>query len=228
MAEFKSKAEYERWKRERQVQSEVGMNQRGSVAGASSRQASSGVPVGLIITLVITAVAIAGAVFFGPNIWKQITSSMSADTIAATDWKVFTSPDKTYEVDMPGIPQYEKKSSGPVSVDTYSVSKGKSKFGAFTLLLPESERRGASEDQILNEARNGVSKGKVLSEEKISYGVFPGRRFRIEYDADIICLVNIYLVGNRVYFIAAYMPSDKIDGSDSARFLSSFKLTGKY
>lgn len=225
MAEFKSKADYERWKRERQVQSEVGMNQRGGMAGAQSQQASSGVPVGLIITLILTVVAIAGAVFFGPNIWKQITSRMSADTIAATDWKVFASPDKTYEVEMPGIPQYSKEKKGPVSADTYSVSKGTSFFMTITLDIPEAERRGASEDQILNEARNGVTKGKVLSEEKINYGVFPGRRYRIEYETAQITLSQLYLVGNRIYIVGVRMPSDRIDGGDSARFLGSFKLT---
>lgn len=225
MAEFKNKAEYERWKKERDMQSELRMNQRGSLAGASAQRTSSGIPIGLIITLVLTVAAIAGVVFFGPNIWKQISSSMSADTIAVTDWKLFASPDKTYEVEMPGIPQYSKEKKGPISADTYSVAKGTSFFMTITLDIPESERRGASEDQILNEARNGVTKGKVLSEEKISYGVFPGRRYRIEYESDQISLSQLYLVGNRVYIVGVRMPSDRIDGSDSARFLGSFKLT---
>ncbi|MBI5848164.1 MAG: hypothetical protein HZB31_09490 [Nitrospirae bacterium] len=62
MAEFKNKAEYERWKKERDMQSELRMKQRGSLAGASAQRTSSGIPIGLIITLVLTVAAIAGVV----------------------------------------------------------------------------------------------------------------------------------------------------------------------
>jgi hypothetical protein len=153
--------------------------------------------------------------------------------VAQPKWEQFSSPEGGFTVLMPVKPSQKKQTTGSaVSLDanlfTASLEEGKVIYSVSYTNFP-SELAQLPPDVLLDSLSSSFTKNKklkVLNQQDISLGSYPGREFKFETPGERIVSYRAYLVEQRLYQIIAEIPKDREStlSSDRERFLSSFQL----
>jgi hypothetical protein len=74
-------------------------------------------------------------------------------------------------------------------------------------------------------AESGITNvgGKVVSNRPINLDIYPGREVEGEMHG-IIYQSRVYLVGQRLYLLIVWIPSNKTGIENAMKFLESFKI----
>jgi len=122
--------------------------------------------------------------------------------------QVFTSGEWGFRAVFPGTPERGESTTarGHKSVEFVVETADKS---AYLVMVTEFLR--PLDDRVLGGARSGVLKGrKLLSEERISVGGFPGWEIKLQ-DGEHQLLVRVMIAGTRLY--QAIFAAEKINDS---------------
>ena len=155
--------------------------------------------------------------------------------LAQLQWKEFSSKEGGFTVLMPGTPTQKTTSMGGefLSIDghTFNVAleNDSISYTVFYADLP-SEMTQLSAELILSTIASALSSQnnlRVLSEQDIHLGSYPGKEFRLENSGKAIVRHRVYWVKQRVYQVAVETPVDreKALSIDIEKFLNSFQLT---
>ncbi len=145
-------------------------------------------------------------------------------------WKEYAYPQDGFSVSAPVTPKMEREKAqsaagGNVELHYYGITlAGDSGFMVVVSpVLPNDQR---SPQQILAEAKTGAVEsvnGKLISETAVSLGGNPG--IQIEFEAgDHHSRNRYYVVGKKLYQLAALAPQGKPIPADTDKFFGSFQL----
>jgi hypothetical protein len=152
----------------------------------------------------------------------------AASTSTPPAWKTYTYPADGFSISFPSDPQTGKQSvptdAGSFELRTYLVTPGNAAlyvgvcdYGAAVA--------GRDPQAVLTGAKNGAIgnvKAHMLTEEKVTLGVYPGVGFEAENDT-MHFTARVYLVGTTLYQTLIASPlSDKY--ADPTKFIDSFQL----
>ena len=148
-------------------------------------------------------------------------------------WVEYTSPDGLYSILLPTAPDLKKqdaKGADGKPVDQYLAS---AQDGNIMMMVGYFDY---SNTFSFEKARDGMVanvKGKLVSEEAVKLGNYPGRNAVVEASASGFAFrvyVRFYDAGGRVYVIQYIVPMDE-DGPSlkpkMAKYFDSFKITRK-
>lgn len=148
----------------------------------------------------------------------------------ANGWKEYAYPQDGFSIAAPVTPKMEREKAqaavgGNVELHYYGIMLADNAgfMVVVSPLLPNDER---NHQQILEDAKKGAIdsvNGKLVSESPASMDKNPG--VQIEFEAGNQHSRNrYYVVGRRLYQLAALAPRDKPIPADTDRFFSSFRL----
>jgi hypothetical protein len=152
-----------------------------------------------------------------------------------TDWVSFSSPEGRFSVGMPKKPADDVKDVDSVVGKLQLHSFTSSSAAAFFMVSygdypiePAVDRR----EKVLDGVRDGVISGldgsSLLSETKTTIDGHPGREFLAKQTVDgdeLIYAWHIYLVGQRLYQVAAVAKKPDSTAPEITKFFNSFRLT---
>ncbi len=164
----------------------------------------------------------------------QPGQAQSPTQAAKVQWQSFSPADGGFSVLMPGQPTQKKQTLNTPAgnIDTYFYTStqdgGKINYTVSYVELPKGVEK-MSPPVLLEAMANGLmgdSRVKVLSEQTIQLGDYPGRAFKIEAPDKALIMHRAYLVKQRIYQIAVQVPQaqEKTLSGDVDRFFNSFKL----
>ncbi len=150
------------------------------------------------------------------------------------DWVSYSSPDGRFSIGMPKTPVEDVKDVESV-VGTLKLHSFPSTSATAHFLVSygdyPTEPAADNREAILDGVRGGVikgSEGQLISETKITLDGYPGRQFtakRMLDGSEIIFNWRIYLVGRRLYQLAAVVNKNNSNSPEIQKFLNSFRLT---
>jgi hypothetical protein len=154
----------------------------------------------------------------------------------AAGWEKFNSTDGRFSVHLPGKPAFEAKEVdspiGKLTLHAYSASNNRGYFLASFGDYPSEPKDAAQIEKVLDSVADGVLKGlgaELISEvKKISLGANSGREFsakKAEQGMQVVFTWRIYLVGRRLYQLAAVTKESDAKSSEVSKFLTSFDIT---
>jgi hypothetical protein len=164
-----------------------------------------------------------------------LLSSLVLGFQEAEAWPTFNSPEGRFSVVMPTKPRVEVKdvdsAVGKLTLYSYSSSTA----AVFLLVsfgdYPKEPADAAHKEDVLDGVRDGVLKGlgaELLSEERITIGINPGRAFvakKTDKDSELVFHWRVFLVGRRLYQLGVVMQKQNAETPDTTKFLKSFQLT---
>lgn len=164
-----------------------------------------------------------------------LVMALAGSTAAlAQIWTEFRPEGGRYYVLMPGAPE---RSTEPVplpdgrSVQMFQavIETPNAAFLSTYVDYPPELVTGSSPDKLLDNVRNGSSKGHTLRNEKrLTIAGNQGREYVIVRSNGVILVTRAFLVGNRLYQIIVAGRAGIEQNPDTAKFLESFRLlTGK-
>ncbi len=159
-----------------------------------------------------------------------ITFLCAAFAVQGNGWKEYAYPQDGFSISAPATPKIEREKAqaaigGNVELHYYGITLADNSgfMVVVSPLLPNDDR---NPQQVLEDAKKGAIdsvNGKLVSESQTSMENNPG--FQIEFEAANQHSRNRYfVVGRRLYQLAALAPSDKPIPADADRFFSSFRL----
>lgn len=161
-----------------------------------------------------------------------LAASAVAQTTAQTAvWKPYSYPADGFQASYPSAPQIEKKSiptdAGSFELRSYIVQDGDvalfigvCDYGA--------QAAGKDPDTMLQGAKNGAlqnSSSHLLTEKKITFGIYHGLQFTAASDANDFT-ARVYMVGNTLYQTLVVTPLGKPYAA-TTKFLDSFQLMAR-
>ena len=163
------------------------------------------------------------------------TSSPEANP---TNWKTFESAEGRFSIQFPGTPKVGTEpldAAGQVVLHKSSLTT-KAEYGVIYADYPMKIEGTAAINQVLDDGAKGAVAGvssELLSISEISLSGNPGRALKERLKDGAIMQTRMFLVGQRLYQIAATLPptagskADEIAIYEQAatKFLDSFKLT---
>ena len=162
---------------------------------------------------------------FAPAALTQVTAGSTAP---AAEWKTYTYSSDGFSASFPAEPQAQKQSvpteAGAVELRAYLVTPGSAALYV-GICDYGSAVAGRDPQAVLTGARNGAInnvKAHIITEQKITLGVYPGVGFEAENDT-MHFTARIYLVGTTLYQVLIAAPLTE-RYAESARFLDSFQL----
>jgi hypothetical protein len=146
----------------------------------------------------------------------------------APEWKSYNYPSEGFRASFPSEPQLQKRDvptkagafelrSYIAQVSSYALFVGVCDYGA--------QANGTDPDVLLQGAKQGAltnSNSHLVSENKVTLGIYHGIQFEAESDAAHFS-ARIYMVGDTLYQSLVVSPIGKIY-PDTTRFLDSFQL----
>lgn len=169
-------------------------------------------------------------------IFVFIAACFFASGCGKAEWKDFKSEAGKFSVQLPGVPEEKTQpvnvaKLGNVNMFTYTLEQSDGAYMAAYNDYPAGLFAQVSTDKVLDGARDGavgnMQGGKLISEQKIAIGNYPGRDIVAEGaqgNMTFVVKARVYLVNYRLYQVMAIMPKDKSSSIDAAKFLDSFKL----
>jgi hypothetical protein len=156
------------------------------------------------------------------------------------EWQEFVSQEGSFSVSVPGKPseQLQKKPIGTsgksVDMHNFIVDRGDVAYlvsytdtlGGAELVRTFKEK----EQDLLDGAREGAleySRGKLVSETRITLGKYPGRQIKIAGERGGIQFTahwRFYLIGTQIYQLGILNPNSIDTTIEMAKFFDSFKL----
>ena len=164
-----------------------------------------------------------------------ITCLFLSSFAAATqpEWITFSSPEGRFSVQFPKEPTPEVKDVdsvvGKLTMYTYAASSSTVTYMASFAdypSVPEADRQ----QPVLDAVRNGIAEkleAKIFEETKISISGNPGREFRMSKTSnglDLIYHWRAYLVGRRLYQVAAGYNKRDSQSRELPKYFDSFQL----
>ena len=160
-------------------------------------------------------------------------------------WQTFNSPEGRFSVVVPTEPKAEVREVDSVVGKLTLYSYASSSEAAYLMVsygdYPNEPADAAIAEKVLDGVREGVLKsigGEVISASKIvlkgraSSGAplieYPGREFtgnKIQDGSEIYYSWKVYLVGRRLYQLAAITNKANATSPDISKFLTSFQVT---
>lgn len=154
----------------------------------------------------------------------------AAFAFESNGWKEFAYPQDGFSVSAPVTPKMEREKTqaavgGNVELHYYGITlAGNSGFMVVVSpLLPNDQR---SPQQVLADAKQGAVdsvNGKLISESPVSFENNPGLQVEFE-TGDHHSRNRYFVVGRKLYQLAALAPQGKPIPADTDRFFSSFHL----
>jgi hypothetical protein len=149
----------------------------------------------------------------------------------APAWKSFVPPSAGFEVMLPTTPTEKRQTVrtplGNGELRIFSVSHKGGAFAVGVTEFPESALTNTTDDQRLEQARDGAvqqSKGKIRWEKTLRFEGMPGRELMIGADgASTATLLILAADRNRLYQIVAIGDTAFLEGPETLRFLDSFR-----
>ncbi len=164
----------------------------------------------------------------------QSNRAQSSTQVAQAQWQSFSPADGGFSVLMPGQPTQKKQTlntpAGDINTYFYTSTQdgGKVNYTVSYVDLPKGVENTPA--PVLLEAMAsglvGDNRVKVVSEQAIKLGDYPGRAFKIQAPDNALIVHRAYLVKQRIYQIAVQVPQaqEKTLSGDVDRFFNSFKL----
>ena len=154
--------------------------------------------------------------------------------LAEQAWQEYRPAGAGFRIEMPGKAQVSnediKTDVGLVPTSTAVVELGTSV--AFVVMhsnYTEQQLTGRTQERILDGARDGSARGKVLrSEQKLTVGGHPARRLIIDDKDGFVFLSQIVLVGaqlNQAIFVSREKGAE--NSADAKRFIDSFAVVDR-
>jgi len=147
------------------------------------------------------------------------------------DWKTYSYPADGFSASFPSAPEMTKKAVdtkvGPVELRSYIVTEGDTAlFVGIADYRPQDITR--TPDELLQGAKNGAlqnAKAHLLSEAKITLGIYQGLEFESESD-EAHFSARIYFVGHSLYQTLVAIPLGQ-PYANTGRFLDSFQIIAR-
>jgi len=207
---------------------------RGTFAYKAAHASEEGAAAWRPVTIACGAALLLVALAYGDRLGLpfNFSSLSSPRVISAEDWKEFSSAEGRFSVNMPGQPapgkQMIKTAIGDIAMYQFTLSLGKDyAYSALYSDFPELiMRQPNAAESLLNSGRDGAVqnvKGKLVSEQGLLLGSYPGREIHVEAPQGAI-RARFFVVDQRLYQVIAVAPGDKILSDDVTKFLVSFKL----
>ncbi len=154
----------------------------------------------------------------------------TAFAVQSNGWKEYAYPQDGFSISAPVTPKMEREKAqaavgGNVELHYYGITLADNSgfMVVVSPLLPNDDRKP---QQVLEDAKKGAIdsvNGKLMSESPASMDNNPG--IQIEFQAGNQHSRNRYfVVGRKLYQLAALAPQDKPIPADADRFFSSFRL----
>lgn len=164
-------------------------------------------------------------------VWVALLSFAAALSAQTPGWKSYSFPADGFSASYPSEPELQKRDvptdAGPFELRSYlaqvapvALFIGVCDYGA--------QAAGKDPDTMLQGAKNGAltnSKSHLVSEKKITLGIYPGLAFESDSDTAHFS-ARIYMVGTVLYQTLVVSPLDK-PYADTQRFLDSFQLIAR-
>jgi hypothetical protein len=165
---------------------------------------------------------------FAAVIGAQTPTTPSAQTPA---WKSHSYPADGFSASFPSEPELQKRDvptdAGSFELRSYIGQDGEVAMFIGVCVLG-AQAAGKDPDVLLQGAKNGAltnSNSHLLSEKKMTLGIYRGLTFEAESDAAHFS-ARIYMVGTTLYQTLVVYPLGK-PYADTTRFLDSFQLIAR-
>lgn len=149
----------------------------------------------------------------------------------AQTWNKFSYPADGFSASFPAQPDLQKRDV-PTDAGSFELRSYVGQVGEVALFIGVCDYGAAvankDPDSVLQGAKNGAltnSKSRLLTEKKISFGIYHGVAFESESDAAHFS-ARIYMVGTTLYQTLVVAPLAK-PYPDTVRFLDSFQLIAR-
>jgi hypothetical protein len=148
-----------------------------------------------------------------------------------TEWKSYSYPADGFQASYPSAPEITKRDI-PTDAGSFELRSYIAQVSPVALFIGVcdygSQAAGKDPQTMLQGAKNGAltnSSSHLMSEKKITLGVYPGIEFEAESDAAHFT-ARIYIVGTTLYQTLVVVPLGK-PYDDTTRFLDSFQLIAR-
>jgi hypothetical protein len=165
---------------------------------------------------------------------EQAVRAEQAVQVAQSQWEKFSSSEGNFSILMPVKPTQEKQTTGSssLSLETNlfkaSLNSNQAIYSvSYTDFPPELAQLPPSFlFDSLSSRFTSDRKLKLLKQEDIKLGQYPGKEFQFEAPGETIIKYRAYLVEKRLYQVIAETPKaiEMASSSDSEKFLNSFQL----
>jgi hypothetical protein len=165
---------------------------------------------------------------FTATLGAQTTAKPSAP---ATEWKTYSYQADGFSASYPSEPELQKRDI-PTDAGSFELRSYIAQVAPVALFIGvcdySTQAAGKDPDDMLQGAKNGAldkSKSHLVSEKKITLGIYHGVEFEAESDVAHFT-ARIYMVGTTLYQTLVVSPLGKpFDGT--TRFLNSFQLIAR-
>jgi hypothetical protein len=153
--------------------------------------------------------------------------------IAQSVWKPFSSKDGGFTVLMPGQPTQEnrtvKTEVGSIPVQAFSVlRRGEALYAVAYSDFPGNFPQNPRDiDRLLAQVASGFAqgaKGRLVSQQTIGLGNFPGREIRLQLDRGLIARGRLFVVNSRLYQVIVVTGQERNLTKSIEGFFKSFRL----
>jgi hypothetical protein len=148
-----------------------------------------------------------------------------------TEWKSYSYPADGFQASYPSAPEVTKRDV-PTDAGSFELRSYIAQVAPVALFIGVcdygSTAAGKDPQTLLQGAKNGAltnSNSHLLSEKKITLGVYPGVEFEAESDAAHFT-ARIYMVSSTLYQTLVVAPLGK-PYDNTSRFLDSFQLIAR-
>jgi hypothetical protein len=146
-------------------------------------------------------------------------------------WKSYSYPADGFSASFPSEPELQKRDV-PTDAGTFELRSYIGTDGAVAMFIGVcdygAQAAGKDPDTLLQGAKNGAltnSKSHLLSEKKMTLGIYHGLTFEAESDTAHFS-ARVYMVGTTLYQTLVVYPLGK-PYADTTRFLDSFQLIAR-
>lgn len=164
----------------------------------------------------------------------SLLSSLAFGYTQGAEWQKFNSPEGRFNILMPSKPEHEVKEVdsplGKLTLYAYAASNDTGYFLVSYGDYPVEPKDAAQKEMVLDGVRTGVLNGlgaEMSGEKKITLAGHPGREFTANkaiQGTEVVFTWRIYLVGQRLYQLAAVTPKASAGSPEISKFLTSFDL----
>ncbi|MFM7406753.1 MAG: hypothetical protein ACKO3K_08840 [Cuspidothrix sp.] len=181
-------------------------------------------------------------VFCGSYSITQTVSANQPVNIAQSVWKLFSAPDASFRILMPGTPQQAKQTvstkSGNLELNMFTVERQQEEvkyvvgYVDYSSEYIELLNRNNLVSKALDNGRDSVikrAKGTLISEQKISLGNYSGREINYNKPGNKIVKQRIFLIDKRLYQVSVETTKkrQKFLTKSIGGFLDSFNVSSK-
>jgi len=150
------------------------------------------------------------------------------DEILPYKWETYQSPEGRFAAKFPATPVVSSESTeGPAAnVLAHTVSATPNRETAFAVAWSDVERSGRSDDELLDDVRDGALKhvhGNLIEEKRMRVQGHPARELRVEVRGEALLICRMILIENRLYQLIFSSRRLREDRRSVQKFFDSFR-----